>query len=1299
METRGVGFILLGVLFFLSLFSCVCASGDFVNGDFESGNLTDYSYSYWTGGDYCWLSPSNVAISNNSYDGSWSAYLFAQHCRHCACGDSPCTCICTPTTTYLYQMVDLAPNSMLYFYVTIDINSTWAVYMDYIGGTPLLSGNAYGVWESHSVNLENYSGAHSIIFASVDSSGTGGRFDYCEDGSPSIAYYDNIRISNQTNDITPDLYINPGDIHFSQDLPKRGETVVLTATIHNSNASDAYNVSVEFKDTLTNTTLGWPTIPFIAAGGSNNVSIDWPITNGTALGARNVSVKIHLDDVPSGTDADESNNQALKEIKIVTFRILVVGTYYGDEDDSIKDVEYFVNSTLSEVTDYYYTQSYDTDLIGFTVPIYINLTKNVSYYPSSGGQNDPWYEPSIDYSKDVCSILASSNLPLGEYDSIFAHQSDKARKYFKGNDSKFRAHEIPTSCGPVTCLSLWMDYRTGTFSHELGHALYRFEDLYCEKDWWGLETNRGEVGSWSLMGSGNLISPPASLISFDKEEARWISYNVTHVRDLASQPKEFQVTLLGKIGYGGKVNKINGWHMSIPYVVEGYDYILEARSEPEKSGIVVYQDFSNLPFGSFLSNLKPQSGDESHTTLNNNSPIYKSAVTGLHFKCLNETCSYGLDYEARVVVGFNVSSYSNGKVGILRLAFEKNNSSNSSTSAPPLGPYFRRFGDLLPLNTSVTDDGRLKNYFVNLFNNTIEINSVNISGNSYDLLWKKNCSIITPLPLKVFSNEVFSIETDDCVSPVLPRSNQVDSIIDINLVVFFQNGSVENKTIRGSMYVIFNVSGLPYNSSYIWNMINKTGGIKPVLHEEFYGLNTITENGDVKPFRNINTRHYEDIKNWFWTYLIVIFLAVWLALVVILRKNKLARKILLALLAIILSLLLLFFILLPLVQEAKTPQIQLNALILTQTGLRSSSAVSNLTAPNVNLHAYTPTGLHVGMNYSSGVFENLIPGAIASGDMFAEQWIFIPAGENVSFSVDGHDISEYLNETNSSENLTMDYSIQFMQYGPNPSVSFDNDTIVINDRVVYAPVNGSIGAGATVVYWPSTTTTSTTTTSTTASTLLPSILSCSVNASSIYEGESVRLSQNVSVGTYPVDNAVFELNHNTNHSYAEVFDGLYWYDLSSFGLVGNNSLMCYVNDSMGNSIWSDGGMFTVLPATTTTTTCTTTTTSTTTTTTTTTTSSTSTTITTSSTTTTTRTTTTTSATTTTTIPSTCYDGTQNNGETGVDCGTVCNKVCCHYSSTCGGGGLCCKKVYHTSGVCCASGQTCNTVIGNPYCSG
>jgi NADH:ubiquinone oxidoreductase subunit K len=253
------------------------------------------------------------------------------------------------------------------------------------------------------------------------------------------------------------------------------------------------------------------------------------------------------------------------------------------------------------------------------------------------------------------------------------------------------------------------------------------------------------------------------------------------------------------------------------------------------------------------------------------------------------------------------------------------------------------------------------------------------------------------------------------------------------------------------------------------------------------------------------------------------------------------------------------------------------------------SYIGNLTTADLDLHAYTSDGLHTGLNYTTGIYENQIPGAIASGDMVSGEWIFVLSNLSVHFVVDGRKVQQYLDEINSSENLTLNYSIQQMVYGLNPSVEFVNDTVNILDRFVSEPVNGSIGPGEEVVYWPSTTSTTTTTTSTTST------------------------------------------------------------------------------------------------STTTTSTSTTTTTSTTSSTTTTTTTSTS------------STTTSTTTTSTTTIPSSCFDGVKNNGESGVDCGTVCNKTCCSYSTTCGGG-LCCKKVSHSSGVCCSQGQTCNVVVGNPYCS-
>jgi hypothetical protein len=934
-----------------------------------------------------------------------------------------------------------------------------------------------GTWTHYCTNLSDPFNESTFKFRWGVASENGGTEEdgYCDNA---YAYFDDIHFSTvPCNETELDLSISSDNISFSPYIPKKGATGNISALINNTGYSDAENVTIRFYEGCNGTgeLIGEVNVSQIPVNGNATVQVQWTPAE---AGPCNITVVVDPDNTISETDED--NNQAYKNVTVATYRVLVVGTYYGDEDDSIREIEINVNMTLNEVVDYYKIQSYETDYIGFSAPIYINLTKSVDEYQSRGGQKDSWYGPPDEYADDVCSEIRIRNFSRSEYDAILAHQSDKAWKYFKGDNSTFRAYAIPTTlCGRIACVSLWADFTFGTFSHELGHALYGFKDLYYDVE----KTNRGSIGDWGLMGSGYDLSPLAPLISFDKEEARWVSYNYTVALGLGLQPKEFQITLLDKIGFNGTVPKITLAPSNqtpfgvIPYGC--YDYLLEARNDSGRSGIVIYQDKNWTMYQPndtpFLESLKPLTGDRSLATLNNDSSLYQSPITGLKFMCLNENCDLDSQFKTKVIVGYNVSDYSNGKVAISRLKIQQVNSSNSSSSTLPLGPNFRRFGEVVPLNTSVTDDGHFKSYFVNLFNGTIEIISVNVSGTSFSLPWKKNCSIITPLPLNVSSKGVFSIETDGCVSPVLPRSNTIVSTIDISLIVFMQNGLAENKTIKGSMYVIFNTESLPYNTSYRWNTLYENGEIKPVPHEEFQGLYIINEDGDVVPFGNVTNVVNPEPADYSWIYP-VIFLIFWLALAVVFRKNKRA---LLVLVAVLLFLILAGLFIIYQEYSRMAGINDLAAPVVAYSSSGSASSVENLSAPNANLHAYDNLGRHVGMNYSSGVFENQIPGSIASGDMFGEQWIFIPEGVNASFVVDGHDISEYLNETNSSENLSLNYSFQFMQYGPNPSVAVENGTVVISDRSVSEPINGSIGPGEEQEYALSTTTTTTTTSTTT----------------------------------------------------------------------------------------------------------------------------------------------------------------------------------------------------------------------------
>ncbi|MEW6722428.1 MAG: hypothetical protein AB1324_04145, partial [Candidatus Micrarchaeota archaeon] len=65
--------------------------------------------------------------------------------------------------------------------------------------------------------------------------------------------------------------------------------------------------------------------------------------------------------------------------------------------------------------------------------------------------------------------------------------------------------------------------------------------------------------------------------------------------------------------------------------------------------------------------------------------------------------------------------------------------------------------------------------------------------------------------------------------------------------------------------------------------------------------------------------------------------------------------------------------------------------------------------PDMDLHAYDSAGNHVGVDYSSGEYENSIPGAIASGDLGDdEEWIFVPEGTDVRFELSTKDTEMYL---------------------------------------------------------------------------------------------------------------------------------------------------------------------------------------------------------------------------------------------------------------------------------------------------
>ena len=90
--------------------------------------------------------------------------------------------------------------------------------------------------------------------------------------------------------------------------------------------------------------------------------------------------------------------------------------------------------------------------------------------------------------------------------------------------------------------------------------------------------------------------------------------------------------------------------------------------------------------------------------------------------------------------------------------------------------------------------------------------------------------------------------------------------------------------------------------------------------------------------------------------------------------------------------------------------------------------------PDVDLHAYTDDGRHVGMNYQTGVYENQISGAIASGDLVdGTEWIFVPSGTTVHFVTCSNDTAAFLKaypDMATVTNGTDSYQMSMVYYDP-----------------------------------------------------------------------------------------------------------------------------------------------------------------------------------------------------------------------------------------------------------------------------
>ena len=108
----------------------------------------------------------------------------------------------------------------------------------------------------------------------------------------------------------PDLTLSSGDIGFTPSEPVVGETVTITATIHNIGDANAKDVLVYFS--ANSTSIGEDGIKVIPKGQSRSVGIDW--IPGVA-GNYNILVVVDpLDTIDEGVN--EGNNQASTTITV-----------------------------------------------------------------------------------------------------------------------------------------------------------------------------------------------------------------------------------------------------------------------------------------------------------------------------------------------------------------------------------------------------------------------------------------------------------------------------------------------------------------------------------------------------------------------------------------------------------------------------------------------------------------------------------------------------------------------------------------------------------------------------------------------------------------------------------------------------------------------------------------------------------------------------------------------------------------------------------------------------------------------
>lgn len=604
----------------------------------------------------------------------------------------------------------------------------------------------------------------------------------------------------------------------------------------------------------------------VNADSTKTISFDWIATAGIHI------VAIRADPDDSVQELNESNNQASKDIEVIspTFKVLVVATYYQDESlEDIQKHESKLNESLENTKGYYLKESFDRDHIWFSDPVYLQMPHTSGYYydwPISA--SDKSYTPHPKYAWDVQDTLREMGYDQEEYDAILTCQTDINSHSYEGGFRAvvYRFPAIQKDDKPIIAVDIKDSY--GIFAHELGHALYGFDDFYSEK-LLILERNRGEVEYWGLMGRGGRLASKAPIISFNKVRAGWLEYDPISGESIATQGwVTFTLYPYEDMDYGNSIIKIAG--LEDPGIDYSYDFILELRKKHleeytpggvppfptywiEEPGVLIYQDHHGL-LGSYLETIPAISLPPNPTnlhylqTISDFIPSYKHPVTGLEFGYLGDSNPSPEVFEppVKIKVGFDVSTYSDMKGIIL------NNLDIYSLKNLSLAPLVDITYPDIDLH-AYTSDGRHigMNHSSGVYEN--EILGAIASGDMITEEW-----VFVPSNLDVR----FVVDSHD-VQKYLEEINSSETLITnytIQMMEYGENPSVE--VIDGNVII---------TGRMIYDPIQKT--IEPDERETFIPVHInvtkkfkpqrvwLTEKGRVVPGVNFPSVHLENTRN------------------------------------------------------------------------------------------------------------------------------------------------------------------------------------------------------------------------------------------------------------------------------------------------------------------------------------------------------------------------------------------------------------------------------------------------------